>query len=201
MSKNGFRVPPAPTKNEEMRNIKTELQNLQMAGRVSQMLTQRLMTTLQNMSQDLGSALNQLYELQYKYSAMQKHLNLPVEALNDLANQQRLLDFNEGSAKQDIKDNLVVADEVSGDSTVTLTSVAKDADGNDRGIFRSRLKLSESGAPDLITALVGKKVGDKVNVKLNDVDHEIELLTIRNSLPTLEVTSNDTQEVASEATH
>jgi hypothetical protein len=188
----GFRVPPQASKKEQFRELETELKNMQMASRISQMMTQQLMQSVKSMSEDLGSALNQLYELQYKYAAITKHLNLPAEALNDIANQQRLVDFNDGSAKADVKDNLVAADEVGADSTVTITSVAKDEAGNDRGIFRSRLKLSECGVPELITNLTGKKVGDKVQAKLNDVNHEVELLSIRNPAQV---------EVATEATH
>jgi chromosome segregation ATPase len=176
----GFRVPPQATKKEQFRELDTEIKNMQMAARVSQMMTQQLMQSVKSMSEDLGNALNQLYELQYKYTALQKHLNLPVEALNELANQQRLVDFNEAAVKQDLKDNLVEATEVTNDSTITISSVAKDETGNDRGIFRSRLKLSECGVPDLITGLAGKKVGDKVQVKLNGVDHQVELLSARN---------------------
>lgn len=194
----GFRVPPQASKANltvEINQLKTELQNMSMGTRVSQMMTQQLMQSVKSMSDDLGYALNQISELNYKYTALQKHFNLSAEALNDIANEQRLVDFNEASAKADVKDSLLVADEVGPDSTVTLTSVAKDEQGNDRGIFRSRIKLSESGVPELITALAGKKVGDKVVSKLNGLDHEVELLAIRNpSAPAV-------VEAAPEATH
>lgn len=178
--KNGFRVPPQGSKKDQQSELKTQLANLEMAGRISQMMTQQLMQSVKSMSEDLGSALNQLYELQYKYNAVQKHLNLDAEVLNKIGNEQRLTDFDEAAVKQDVKDNLVVAESVQADSTVTITSVAQDEGGNDRGIFRSRIKLSESGVPDLIAALADKKVGDKVNVKLNGVEHVVELLSIRN---------------------
>lgn len=180
---NGFRVPPAPTKNEKMRQIETELANLQMAGQISQMMTKQLMQNLKGMSEDLGSALNQLYELQYKYNAVAELLKLDPVVLNELSNKQRLVDFNAASAKEDVKENLVSADEVGIDSTVYITSLAVDEKGNDRGIFRSRLKLSESGVPDMIASLQGKKVGDKVVSKLNGQEHTIELLAIRNPAP------------------
>ncbi len=180
MSNKGFRVPPAPSKNEQMRNIDTELKNLQMAGRVSQMMIQQLLTNIKSMGDDLGYALNQVSELQYKQTALQKFLKCDAAALDKIANEQRLVDFDKGSAEQDKKDNLTTAEAVSSDSTVTLTSEAKDEAGNDRGIFRSRIKLSESGSPDLIAQLTGKTVGAKVQVKLNGVDHVVELLSIRN---------------------
>ena len=151
-----------------------------MAGRVSQMMIQQLLTNIKSRSEDLGYALNQVSELQYKQSALQKHLNCDAAALDKIANEQRLVDFDKASAKQDSQDNLTTAEVVSADSTITLTSEAKDEAGNDRGIFRSRIKLSESGSPDLIAQLTGKTVGTKVQVKLNGVDHTVELLAIRN---------------------
>lgn len=188
----GFRVSPQGSKNDQFNELKTELTNLQMAGRISQMMTQQLMQNVKSMSEDLGSALNQLYELQYKYGAVQKLLNLNVAQLNGLANDQRLVDFTEASAKQDVKENLVPGETVETDSTVTITTTAQDEQGNDRGIFRSRLKLSESGVPDLITALTGKKVGYKVSVTLNGLEHNVELLSVCSPTQT---------EIQSEATH
>jgi len=190
----GFRVPAQASKKEQFRELETELKNMQMASRISQMMTQQLMQSVKTMSEDLGSALNQLYILQYKYSALQKHLNIAPEVLNEIQNQQRLVDFNEAAAKADTKDALLVADVVSADSTVTITSTAKDAEGNDVGLFRSRLKLSESGVPELITSLTGQKVGTKVSVTLNNILHEVELLSIRNP-------SQATETVLQEVTH
>jgi len=174
----GFRTPAQPSAKVQLRQVQTELQNSNMASRVSQMMMKAMATNVKSMSQDLGSALNQLYELQYKYTALQKYLNVDTAKLNTIANEQRLSDFNEASLKADDKDGLEAVSTVGDDSTVVLTSTATDETGNDRGIFRSRIKLSESGVPDLIKALTGKSVGDKVNVKLNEIDHVVELLAI-----------------------
>lgn len=198
MNTKGFRVPPQPSKNDQVRAFDAELKNLQMASRISQMMTQQLMQSVKTMSEDLGSALNQLYELQYKHAAVVKALALDPAQLASLSNEQRLVDFNLASTGQDLKENLALTDEVGSDSTITLTTIAKDETGTDKGIFRSRIKLSECGVPDLISGLTGKKVGDKVQVKLNGIDHEVELLSIRN--PTLTVATEVT-EVAQEATH
>lgn len=192
-TRKGFRVPAQNSKKEAMSDMKTELANLQMAGRISQMLVQQLMQSVKSMSDDLGSTLNQLYELQYKYNALVKHMNVDVNALNELANKQRLVDFEDAATKQDAKDNLVVADVVEADSTVVITSTAQDDKGVDCGLFRSRLKLSESGVPDLMKSLEGKKVGDKVVTKLNGVDHTIELLAIRNPVAVQEAQSDVVQ--------
>lgn len=179
--KNGFRVPPQASKNEQMRELQVELKNQEMANRISQMMIKQLMENIKSMSEDLGFALNQLSELQYNYGALQKHFNVSAETLNNLANAQRLVDFNEATAKEDAKEGLLPVNEISADSIITLTSEAKDENGKDRGIFRSRIKLSESGSADLIANLTGKKVGDKVQVKLNGIEHTVEVLSVKNA--------------------
>lgn len=178
--KKGFRIPAQGSKKDQVAELKTQLANLEMAGRISQMMTQQLMNSVKTMSEDLGAIGNQLYEAQYQLGAVKKLMNLDAAQLNKIANEQRLVDFDEAATKQDIKENLVASEVVAEDSTVVITSTAADEAGNDRGIFRSRLKLSESGVPDLITGLAGKKAGDKVNVKLNGQDHTVELLAVRN---------------------
>lgn len=174
----GFRTAPTPNK-AKVNSLETEMQNLQMAVRMSQMMMQQLLENNKVLSNDLGNAFNQLYELQYKYSALQKNLNLDTKVLNELANEQRLKDFEEAAVKADERENLVDTGVVNTDSTIVITSVAQDADGNDKGIFRSRLKLAECGVPDLITKITGKAKGEKVQVSLNGIEHSIELLSTK----------------------
>lgn len=176
----GFRIPPQPSKKAAQQKTQTELANLQMAGRISQMMTQQLMQNVKSMSEDLNTALNQLMDVQYKLSAVIKAANIDTVQLESIANQQRLLDFNAAAANSNIKENLVEADKIGEDSTVTITSVAQDEKGVDSGIFRSRIKLSESGVPDLIASLQGKVVGDRVSTKLNGLEHLVEVLSIYN---------------------
>jgi hypothetical protein len=175
----GFRTAPTPNK-AKVNSLETEMQNLQMAVRMSQMMVQQLLENNKILSNDLGNAFTQLYELQYKYSALQKSLNLDIKVLNDLANEQRLKDFEDAAFKADERENLVSTDVVGTDSTIVITSVAQDSDGNDKGIFRSRLKLAECGVPDLITKLTDKSKGEKVQISLNGIEHTVELLSIKN---------------------
>lgn len=175
--KNGFRTSPQAGRKERLRNLDAELKNLSMAGRISQMMTQQLMQNLQNISKDLGSAFNLINELQYKLLAVQKITNLDVTQLNAIADELRLKDFNDASDKEDIKENFAVGTVVDQDSIVVLTSTTGEND--DKGIFRSKMKLADSGSPDLIQAFMGREVGAKAVVKLNDVDHVVELLAIR----------------------
>ena len=191
--RNGFRNAPQGSKKDRLASLETELKNMSTAARISQMMIQQLLSNMKGMGDDLGSALSQLTELQYKYAAVQKHLNLDTATLDKLANEQRLKDFEIGSAQADVKENLEVADVVGAESTITITSSSVNDQGVDGGIFRSRLKLAECGVPDMITALTGKTVGSKTDVKLNGNNHVVEILAIRNPVqvqaePALEVT-------------
>lgn len=172
----GFRQQPQDSRKERLRSMEAELKNSSMAARIGQMMTQQMMQNMQNMQRDLGAAMNLINELQYKVLAIQKLTNLDLTALGTIADDLRLKDFNEASDKEDASENFTVGTVVDADSTVILTSKTE---APDKGIFRSKLKLSECGAPDLYKAFEGREVGAKAIVKLNDLDHEVELLAIR----------------------
>lgn len=177
----GFRTAPTPNK-AKVNSLETEMQNMQMSVRMSQMMIQQLLENIKAMSSDLGNAFNQLYELQYKYTAVQKHLNLDTSVLTEIANAQRLKDFEESALKADERDGLTAIDTVDADSVIVITSTAQDNEGNDKGIFRSRLKLSECGVPNLIAKITGKTVGEKVQISLNGIEHTVELLSTKKVL-------------------
>jgi hypothetical protein len=185
----GFRVPAQASKKEQLKGIDVEVKNIQQATRISQMMLRQMMENMQAMSSDISNTMNQLLELQYKFVAIKESLNLDADTLDAIANKYRLQDFEEASERADVKDQLEVAESVGEDSTVVITSNARDNSGKDKGIFRSRIKLSECGVPALITGLSGKKVGEKVVVKLNEMDHEVELLAIRDPKKELSQTS------------
>lgn len=172
----GFRQESQGSRKERLKGLEVELKNSAMASRISQMMIQQLMKNMQNMSQDLGRALGLINELQYKILAIQEVAKLDTEAMNSIANQKRLKDFEEASDKEDLEQGFTIGSVVDTDSTVILTSTTEDPD---KGIFRSRIKLSEAGVPDLIKAFEGREVGAKAIVSLNGVDHTVELLGIR----------------------
>jgi wyosine [tRNA(Phe)-imidazoG37] synthetase (radical SAM superfamily) len=173
----GFRQQAQPTTKDKFRSMDTELKNLQMATRMTQMMLQQLLQSNKNMGEDLSKLFQIVNELQYKTIAIQKTAGLNQDALAAEANNLRLKDFQEASDKQDAAEGFEVIDTVEDDSVVILTSTTSTTP--DAGIFRSRIKLSDAGVPDLINGLRGKQVGTKVAVKLNGTDHEVELLGIR----------------------
>lgn len=172
----GFRTPAQAGRKERLAQIEAELKNLQMAGRITQMMVQQMMQSNKAMSEDLGRSLGLISELQYKLLAAQRVANLDVTQMNTVAAELRLKDFNEASDREDAELNYTNGTVVAEDSIVIITSTTSNPDS---GIFRSKLALAESGSPELIKELTGKEVGAKVTVKLNGVEHTVELLGIR----------------------
>jgi hypothetical protein len=188
----GVKQDPKPTKAEQLEALDKELKNMQMAGRVTQMMVQQLMQNTQNMSKDLGKAFGVINELQYKILAMQSVGNFDVSAMTTKAEELRLNDFIEASDAEDKAGNFAIGDTVQEDSTVIVTSTTA---GDNAGIFRSRIKLAECGVPALIRDLAGKPIGTKVACQLNGEDHVVELLGIRNPPPAAAVEQQPMQVV------
>lgn len=180
----GVKQEPKLNKTEMILSMDKELKNAQMANRVTQMMVQQLMKQTQEMAKDLGKAFGTINEMQYKVLAMQSVGNFDMVALAKKAEELRLNDFIEASDAEDKAGNFTIGDVVKDDSTVIITSTTA---GEDAGIFRSRLKLSECGVPALIQGLTGASIGAKVECKLNGVDHVVELLAIRNPPPAVVV--------------
>jgi hypothetical protein len=178
MSNNGFRVQPQASKKDKLRELETYVSNLTAASRITQAMIQQLLQNNKNMGEDLNKAMGMLNELQYKILAMQKLS--PVSALK-VAEEVELLklnDFNEASDKEDAQKGYTVLDTVEDSSNIViLTSTTSSIP--DKGIFRSKITLSEAGVPDLVSGLIGKPVGTKVSVRLNGEEHLVELLGVR----------------------
>lgn len=190
---NGFRTPPKQSRKEEAKAFQVELENVNKAVQLTQMLLRQLMQAQQEMQKDLARSFSVINELQYKVQAAQKLANLDSAKLNEICDQLRLADFEEAAAKQDEKEQLEVADVVSETSVMVLTSLLEDGT---TGIFRSRISLHETGNPKLMQDLLGKKVGDKVEAVLNGTKHIVEILSIKNPpvLPTLEQEATEAPE-------
>lgn len=180
----GVKLEPKLNKTEMIISMDKELKNLQMAGRVTQMMVQQMLQQVQTMSQDLGKAFGTINEMQYKILAMQSVGNFDMTAMAKKAEELRLNDFIEASDTEDKTGNFTIGDKVQDDSTVVITSTTS---GTDAGIFRSRIKLAECGVPALIKGFTGQSVGTKVPCQLNGAEHVVELLAIRNPPPAVVV--------------
>ena len=167
---NGFRTQPQESRKERLRSLETELKNSQMGLRISQMMTQQMMQNVKNLSEDVGKAFNLINEMQYKLIAVQRITGLDVRELASIADELRLKDFNDASDEEDKKEGYTLGTIVDENSVVILTSKTVPQEGQpdapDAGIFRSKIRLSTCGVPDLIEAFTGKEVGTKATVKL-----------------------------------
>ena len=172
----GFRVPAQNSRKERIEQLEVEIKNLAAAQRLSQMMLQRMMENTQNISYDLGKAFNMISELQYKLLATEKVGAFDPKAIASAANDIRLSDFNEASAKEDITKNYTIPETVNEDSVVIITTTAENPD---KSIFRSKIALKEANVPDLTKGLLGREVGAKVSLDLAGVKHTVELLGIR----------------------
>lgn len=172
---NGFRQQPSGGKKEAIKNMQTELKNMQMAMRINQMMTQQIIQQFSNAGTDIENVMRVSNDLQYRTLAMLEVLGVDLDKLDEVADRLKLKDYNAASDKEDAAKGYSVGDVVGEHSVVIITSEAP----NDSGIFRSKFKLSESGQPNIQEALLGKKVGDKVKVMLNNLEHEVELLGVR----------------------
>ena len=142
---NGFRQTTAPSRKEQYRQITTELQNLSMATRISQMMMQKLAGEVERLDRDIAKAMGLLNDLQYRTLATIEVGNIDKEKLDVKADELKLVDFNSASDKDDLAKGLLVADVVEATSIVVITSEAP----ADQGIFRSKFKVSDCGRPDL----------------------------------------------------
>lgn len=171
-----MKVQPVATMVEDIDSLKKNVENLSMVLKVSQAMLQQILPHIQILGEEGAANKAEINELQYRLLALQKVCNvdeIQIKANVDLA---RFNDFEQSSAEDDIKNNLYKTDEVtSPDSIVIITSNTDDG----KGIYRSKIVLKETGNQELIDGLIGKKVGDSLEIMLNDTKHNVILLGVR----------------------
>jgi len=155
--------------------VEQKVEQLEMAGRISQMLLQQVGNSSNQMGKDLSEIANRQRDLQYRTIALQQLLDLKLEDVDARAEELQIKDFSEASDKEDIDKEYTVADTVAEDSCVIITSKVDDGDG----ILRSKLILSDLAFPQFKDDLLGMKVGDVVDADINGVTHHVEVLGIR----------------------
>jgi hypothetical protein len=196
--KNGFRQKAQPSKKEQIRQADANVKNLQMAVRIMQMSLQQLASSYQNITNDMSKLMSVVNNLQYRSNALQQLTNLSEDAIVAKADELKLNDYNEASDKEDAEKGLTLLETVAADSICIITSTCNE-ENKDKGIFRSKFNLDQCGVPELQQKLLGCKVGDKVECKLNGTDHLIELLGIRQAPPKIEPKTDEVQQVVVEA--
>jgi hypothetical protein len=181
MSRN--RPPARLTKEAKHNQMVQQLEQLTMATRMNQLVIQQMSNVINSLKSEIGYATSMLNDFQYRMLAVQQLANLDANKLQEIADGLKIIDFNTEAAKKDVAEKAEIVDKIeSVDDVVIITSSTP---GQDAGILRSRIKVVEMNQPELADALIGKTIGDKVEAKLNNMTHIIEILGIRR-LPKVE---------------
>jgi hypothetical protein len=167
------------TKGERFEQMEKRVKNLEMGVRVMQMVTQQLGNSVNPIQKDLAELASRQRDLQYRILAMQELSGVTIDAINARAEELQVKDFNGSSDKEDVEKGYTVADVVTDESLVILTTTAPD----NKGFLRSKLLVKEIGFPKMREDLVGKTVGDTFTADINGVNHEVTVLGVRTVPP------------------
>ena len=184
MNMKGFRT---QSKGDRLNSIENSVKNLEMTGRIAQMLIQQIGNAVSPISRDMGELAQRQRDVQYRILAVQHLLGLDVDSINKKAEELQIKDFTESSDKEDLEKGYTVSDTVTEDSIVVITSKTPE-EKEDKGILRSKLLVKSIGFPELREQLLGKKSGDTISAEVNSVKHEILILAVRSVPATQEPT-------------
>lgn len=176
----GFKQEKAPKTKDKFNEVETNLQNLQMAGQLSQMMIKHLSQELTAAKKDLASAMGMLNDFQYRTLAMLELGGYDKSVLEAKAEELKLKDFMLASDKEDLElghinnDNGVIDE----NSIAIITSNTPDEE-EDRGIFRSKFPMKECQTETLRAKFLGSKIGDSFEEVIGNVKHVITILGLR----------------------
>jgi len=159
--------------------VEKKVEQLEMATRVSQMLLQQVGNSTNQVGRDISELATRQRDVQYRVLALQELLGVKIEDLEARAEELQVKDFNEVSDKEDLEKGYTIANTVTEDSVVIITTKVENQDENNKGILRSKLILADLAFPKLKEDLLGKSVGDDLTADINGTKHQIKVLGIR----------------------
>jgi len=171
----------------KIKELEVALQNTQMALQVSQTMIKHILDQFKVTQGDLSSTMGMLNDFQYRTLAMLEVGNFDRNAIDKKAEQLKLVDFDNASAKEDTIKGYVIDNEglVTENSVTTITSHTPEL-AEDQGIFRSKFPMSECLNPVLRQKLLGLRINDTVEADFNGAKHNITVLSIKKQLVTEE---------------
>ena len=177
--KNGMKRNKGPTTKEIIQTLKVEVENLNKAFQISQMMVKHLSNKVQGLETDMNNSMGMLNDFQYRTLAMLELGDFSNDDIEKKAEELKLVDFEAASNKEDEQKGyeLDLDGTINEDSVVTITSKVEGKD--EGGIFRSKFHMSECVTPNIREALLEKKVGDTVEVDIYGENHKIEILQLR----------------------
>jgi hypothetical protein len=167
------------TLEQELETMKKQIENLNMAMRINQAMLKQLMESLVNIGGEAKNLTGMFNDFQYRFLATQKLLNVNSEEVAKISDAMKLEDWNKASEKDDVDNGFQEEDTVTSASDVVIITSKTPDEAEDKGIFRSKVLLSETGSKELIDGLMNHMVGDVVEVQLSGVKHVVTLLGVR----------------------
>ena len=173
----------APTKNQLAQQVrgKTEdldkrVESLEMATRMSQMLTQQVGNSISQLAADLREIASRQRDIQYRLLAIQEiDVNLGTEAVNALAEKKQVADFTSASVKENKELGYTPGEVINEDSVVIFTTKTS-TEG--KSILRSKLALADIALPEFRDSLLKRKAGESFDADLQGVSHEVTVLEV-----------------------
>jgi hypothetical protein len=167
-----------PNQLERITSLEKNAETLSMGVRVSQMLVQQMLQRVTQLEERLAFVVSSNNDLQYRLLALQKVTGVDLNALQTEADRLKLEEWNQASADDNVAKGLVAVESVSGPETTVVFTSTTPSLSEDRGIFRSKVKVSEIGTAQAIEVFQDKKPGDKFELTLNGQIHLVELLEV-----------------------
>ncbi len=171
--------------------LEKQLENMAMVQQIVNSALKKVMTDSAKQDEELRTALSMLNEMQYRTLAIINVADLDRCALDREANAMRALDFEDMSNADDKDNGFVDTDVIAEDSVVTITTTAKDPK---ESIFRSKFLIEGIKDVELKTKLIGAKVNDSFEAKIDGVDHTITILAVKKVAPVAAVASDEQPE-------
>lgn len=171
---------------DRVKALESYAKSMQMALSMAQNLIMKLNNGIARLDGDVGNLTGLTQELEYRTMALIHYdgSNVNIGSLDEKAYELKLKAFDEASDREDTEQGFVTAAQSNADSIVIFTSSVEGKE--EAGVFRSKIPLKEALFPELREKLTGVKVGDKVDVNINDELHHVEVLGIREKLPQVE---------------
>lgn len=166
------------SRGQRFEQLEKQVKQLEMAVRIGQMLQQQMNNSLTPLQTNLRTIAPQIHDIQYRLLAAQELLGLDSDALSKKADEIRLKDYTEASDKEDLEHGYTNKEVVDTESDMVIITSSTPDEEKDRGIFRSKILVSDTG-PDLAPKFVGKKIGDTIEHVLDNTKHIIEILGVR----------------------
>lgn len=178
-----------PNQLERIAALEKNAETISMGVRVSQMLVKQITEQFQQLQQQLYIKTSAVNDLQYRLLALQAVTGVDIDKVQAEADRLKIEEWNKASDEDSIAKGLVAIDSVLDEQSIVIFMSSTPDLPEDRGIFRSKVRLIELGSKEAIDAFRGKKVGDEFEVVLAEQKHLVTLLAIYSEPESQEVAS------------